>query len=835
MVLFSDRLGIHLVLSVDNFHSGFMRLLGSTRKGIWAMKMAGVPFIIFFSNVILCAQNIDSCHHVLKGVILDAETKKAIPYVQVGVKGSQTFSLTDTNGTFSIEHLCQEMNTLIISCFGYCDTTCTNYHQHGKTPHIYLQQKTISLDEVTITVEKGAEDGTVSISQQTVNKSALALNPGQTLAAAISGVEGVTLMSTGSNVQLPVIHGLYGNRVLLLNNGIKHGFQNWSSDHAPEIDVSVANRITVVKGAAGVRYGPEALGGAIIVESDPLYLEEPLKVKIGTGYQTNGRGYFIQSELGQGLANWSYHLGVNYARIGDRNTPDYSLTNSGKVERSLNVGLRYRLENWDFKSYYSVVHQNLALLRSSVGESANAFRKAINSDEPTIVRPFSYQISEPNQLTTHHLGKIEANWWYADDAKLTLVLGSQLNKREEYDVRRNADKPIIDLDLMTNDVQLNWKHPDWLKLDGLMGIQAFFQNNDNNPGTGTTPFIPNYNTMRYSGFVVESLKDAGNTYEAGIRLDYERNQVSGRETNQDIFRDKYQFTNVTTSLGYVRRISDNSTFRTNLGAAWRTPNMAELFSFGQHGFKLTYGLLRYYVNESGGYSNAVILMKESEVFPEKGYKWTTTWDVDQHANHYSLTVYGNYIENYLYERPIGVFGTIRGPMPGFVFDQADAAFAGADWSWQRDWSNSIAGTLGVSYLWSRNLKKNEPLINQPPVKVNYDLKLKLMDFWMLTSSHITLKPSYTFRQYQAPRTVTIENLEDGSQMVTSSSEIFDFMDAPSGYFLLDAAWNFQYGSFDASLSIHNAMSTRYRNYLNHMRYFADEVGRNFLITINYTF
>ena len=82
-------------------------------------------------------------------------------------------------------------------------------------------------------------------------------------------------------------------------------------------------------------------------------------------------------------------------------------------------------------------------------------------------------------------------------------MGKQLNSRKEYDVRRNSHKPIIDLDLITNDIQLKWKHPDVFELDGVIGVQYFYQDNDNNPGTGTTPFIPNYNIDRYSAFVVK--------------------------------------------------------------------------------------------------------------------------------------------------------------------------------------------------------------------------------------------------------------------------------------------------------------------------------------------
>lgn len=800
------------------------------------MKQIFLVLLLFAIQQATIAQKADPCNHVLKGTILDIDTKAALPYALIKVKGTKHITQTDINGRFQIKNLCNEVNTLIISCFGYCDTTCQQFHKNIQRPKIYLKQQVKTLNTVTITAGKDKEQGTASISQQTITKEALTSIPTQTLASAISEVEGVTFTSTGNNVQLPVIHGLYGNRVLTLNNGLKHGFQNWGTDHAPEIDVATAHSITVVKGAAGVRFGPEALGGAIVVEADPLYLNEPLKSRIGTGYQTNGQGYFANYEIGQGLKNWSYHLGANYTRIGDLQTPDYSLTNTGKEEISVNGGLRYHLTNWDFKIYYSYVNQDLALLRSSIANSGTSFVRAINADEPVIIRPFSYDINEPSQLTQHHLGRVEINWRYADDAKLTLRVGSQINQREEYDVRRNADIPIIDLDLVTNDYQLEWKHPDWSGLDGLVGLQVFTQNNDNNPGTQTTPFIPNYNTLRFSGFIIESLKKGKNTFELGLRIDQESNNVRGREVNQNLFRDEYSFTNLTASLGYIRQISESTTFRTNLATAWRTPNMAELFSFGQHGFKTSFGLLRYYANDEGQLrTDLVIALRESNVSPEKGYKWINEWQTQTKTNTYTFTAYANYIENFIYDRPLAVIGTIRGPMPVFIYDQANALFMGADWTWEKRWSQSLTGTFGVSYLWSANIDKNEALINQPPITTSYKLLWKTKGFWKVQSSQFSIKPSYTFKQFQAPRTVRPDELIDGSVVITPESEIFDFRDAPEGFFLLDIAWRFKVKQFGASFSVQNVFNTRYRNYLNDMRYFADEPGRNFLFTINYMF
>ena len=69
--------------------------------------------------------------------------------------------------------------------------------------------------------------------------------------------------------------------------------------------------------------------------------------------------------------------------------------------------------------------------------------------------------------------------------------------------------------------------------------------------------------------------------------------------------------------------------------------------------------------------------------------------------------------------------------------------------------------------------------------------------------------------------------------VNVQSDIFDFKDVPDGYFLIDFGWKFKIADFSASVEVKNLLNKKYRNYLNEMRYFADEMGRNFLFNISY--
>ena len=214
---------------------------------------------------------------------------------------------------------------------GYSGSTSHHHHENGSLPHLYLTQKVTGLDEVTVQAQKIKEKGTETISQVTLGKNEITGDATQSLAAALSGLQGVTFTSAGTNIQLPVIHGLSGNRILVLNNGLKHGFQNWGTDHAPEIDITSANSITVIKGASSVRFGPEALGGVIIVESNSLRLNTPLYINLGTGFQTNGGGINTNLEIVKGSNKWGYFLNGNFNKIGDRKAPDYT----GQKQRNL--------------------------------------------------------------------------------------------------------------------------------------------------------------------------------------------------------------------------------------------------------------------------------------------------------------------------------------------------------------------------------------------------------------------------------------------------------------------------------------------------------------------
>ena len=747
-------------------------------------------------------------------------------------------AISDSEGNFKLHNICKDEIDLKAQFLGY--TTVIHHHDFYSDDQVdnyhifYLSPKANVLEGFVVEGQEIVGDFE-SMSLETIDKETLVTQSTQSLASVISDIQGVTFVSTGSNVQLPVIHGLYGNRILIINNGVKHGFQNWGTDHAPEIDVASASNISVLKGSSGVKYGPDALGGVVVVNGNPLELSKKFHGGVSTGYQTNGRGYNASTNFGTGYKKFSYHLGGNHVRVGDLQAPDYSLTNTGKVEWGANLGVRYHLPKWDFKLYYSYVDQNFGILRPSAFESGEKLAEAFEASEPLIIQDFSYTIAEPRQKTTHHLATAGFDW-YTDLGKVSFLISQQINLRKEFDIRRNSEVPIIDLQLNTSDGRLEWNHSSVFGFEGTVGLQYFSQNNDNNPGTNTTAFVPNYNSQRFSIYAIESTQKGRNTYEFGLRLDHERNSARGREQSQAVFRNEFSFTNFSTSLGYIRDISTNWQFRSNVGSAWRPPNMLELYGFGTYGFKGVFGLWRYYYNANGTPQSDRVLTEDDEAIDvEKGYKWINELAYKKNNNVLTMTLYGHFIENFIFERPETVSRTFRNVAnPIFFYDQANALFVGTDLTYSHRFNEHVKSTLGISYLWSKNVEENEPLINQPPININAELSWQTPTFLGLDFSQFTIQASYTLGQFQAPVTITISQILSGDVSITQETEIFDFKDVPDGYFLGHTKWRWKLGKFGGEVEIRNILNSSYRDYLNQMRYFADEPGRNYTIQINYS-
>ncbi len=148
------------------------------------------------------------------------------------------------------------------------------------TVNIVMMPATVRLSSVNITATPTGTDplritqATVQLSGKELQRS-LGASVGQTLA----GEPGMATRFNGPVANAPVIRGLSGERVLVLQDGDRAGdLSSAAVDHLNAVDPSAAERLEVIRGPASLLYGNNALGGVVNVITNDIPVTIPTGV-----------------------------------------------------------------------------------------------------------------------------------------------------------------------------------------------------------------------------------------------------------------------------------------------------------------------------------------------------------------------------------------------------------------------------------------------------------------------------------------------------------------------------------------------------------------------------
>ena len=194
-------------------------------------------------------------------------------------------------------------------------------------------------EEITVTASAREETAFDTISAVTsLSRYDLERDMAPTLGQVLDGQPGVARRSFGPGSDRPIIRGFDGDRVLVMDDGVRTGtLASQSGDHGELFDASAVDRLEVVKGPATLLYGSNAIGGVVNAVSRKHGFREDLHdgfsggvngVLGSTSEYGGGSGRFEYA--GQG---WSVWAAAGGQRTGDYDTP------VGKVENS---GTRFR-------------------------------------------------------------------------------------------------------------------------------------------------------------------------------------------------------------------------------------------------------------------------------------------------------------------------------------------------------------------------------------------------------------------------------------------------------------------------------------------------------------
>ncbi|MEA5458390.1 TonB-dependent receptor [Arcicella sp. LKC2W] len=774
------------------------------------MKKTIIIITLFFSAWLSTFAQRTSCTCSLKGVVHEKDIHQAVAGAVIYIKGTNISTFADGNGRYGFKNLCQGQYTLICQAVGFQKVELIVNLTQEHNEDFSLEDRDEHLQEVVVA---GKKIETITQTRTTLDGQALEQTRGQSLGESLKAITGVTSLQTGSSISKPIIHGMHSNRVLILNNGIRQEGQQWGSEHAPEIDPFVAKKLTVVKGAAGVRYGSDAIAGVIMVEPDPLPDSAHIHGEINAVGLSNGRvGVFsgiIEGGLPkiQGLA---WRLQGTYKRGGDIKTADYYMLNTGVQERNFSVAIGYKKQHFGTELFFSYFDTQLGIFTGSHIGNLTDLQNAIQNTKPNeIYTPAesSYDINRPNQDLAHNLFKIKSFAITENLGKWTLTLSRQYDWRLEYDAPRgNRTLNTLNFKLTTYTGELLLDHkPIFKNISGSIGLSGLYQENLSSAYELRKPLIntvliPNYQVVSGGVFLIERYLRQKWEFETGLRYDFRNAQAFGLSPSGVYFDNSFNFGNFSATLGANYTVNDALSFKFNVANAWRSPNMNELFSDGVH-------------HGAAAYEKGNINLK-----PEVAHNFSLTSNFEKEKIAIELTAYLNYINDFIYLRPRIENGipqtvlTVRGAFPAFDYTQVDARFAGLD--------------LSVNYLITNRLSINE----------KYSIvraKDILNDVFMVNipADRLESTVKYSFKKYDSFVSI-------GNQLVAQQARVedkSDFASPPPAYSIwrIDAGMKIQ--KISLGLSVSNAFNLAYREYLNRFRYFTNEMGRNVTLRLKYVF
>jgi iron complex outermembrane receptor protein len=387
-----------------------------------------------------------------------------------------------------------------------------------------------------------------------VSRDEVLSNGGASIADALRDAPGVAGTGFAAGASRPVIRGMDAQRVRVVENGLSSSdVSDVGPDHGVPIDPLSATEIEVVRGAATLRYGSQAIGGVVnaINNRIPLHTTNGISGDIATAYDSvssTGEGS-ASVDAGSGL--YAIHLDAFARRASDYDTPLGEQGNSWFRGRGFSGGGSYFFgDNNDSRVGFSGTHY--------------AAQYGIPSDDTFIkMRQNKGAFGSSFKLDAGPLQAINVDASYADythseiDPETSEVL-STFNNRE-WDGRAEAMfGPVGFLSGAAVGVQLQDR-----KFDAL--------------GEGADYLLPTHTQNAAAFAFVEAplgaLQFQGAARIEGVRID--GTPASGVPTRRD-------FTPFSVSAGVTYAVNDALRLGLTAASAARAPGQTELFARGPH-------------------------------------------------------------------------------------------------------------------------------------------------------------------------------------------------------------------------------------------------------------
>jgi iron complex outermembrane receptor protein len=388
-----------------------------------------------------------------------------------------------------------------------------------------------------------------------------------TLGETLNGLPGVSSTYFGPNASRPVIRGLDGDRIRVLNNSASSlDASALSYDHAVPLDVLSTDRIEVLRGPAALLYGGSAVGGVVNV-IDNRIPRAPVSGVLGKAQLQAGTGNDERSVAGlveAGNGRFALHLDGF-----DRRTGDVRVPVSLACEKPDSPALARRICNSASQSRGGAIGASTFWDHGFLGASVNTYQ----SDYGTVAED---QVTIGMKTTRYALeGQVRQlpGWFESVKARLSHTD----YQHTEFD---NGAAGTLFAN-KGQDLRIEARHHPLAGWQGVVGVQT---ESSRFSAVGDEAFAPFSRTRSQAVFVHEELPTHWGQVTAGARWESVRVESLG---NPDLPRfdeaiGAQKFTPFSVAAGAVFKLSSTWSLTGNAALTQRAPKDYELFANGPH-------------------------------------------------------------------------------------------------------------------------------------------------------------------------------------------------------------------------------------------------------------
>lgn len=639
------------------------------------------------------------------GLVVEARTGEPMPRVHVRVVELDRSDWTHDDGRFHLEGLPPGRYTLVFSALGYEDVRREITVSSGDKLQLRIEMPVspIRLSDVDIVV---ADVPRTRLSQDSTRVTTVLR--GQelnrrldlTIASTLEGQAGVAVASNGPATARPVIRGLGGDRILILEDGGRIGDLSFASpDHAVAIEAVTATEVEVLRGPAALLHGSNALGGIVNVIREEIPTE--------TGHRTHGSLILQGQSVNTGLAGGGYVTGsrgpiaLRFEASGrtadDLYTPLGELENTGIETLNLSAGLSWHRLPDGLPGHVGGAYR---YYRSEYGIPAYGDHHH-HEDEHGLEEDHDHDHAHEGVKIRmqRHTARGQAQIMSLPGPFAWLKLdGAYTDYRHEEVEALGTVGTQFELRSGTIDLQARHDRSAFDSSNGAtVGIQA--QWSDYRAG-GSIALTP---TKEY-GFAVYVVDERELVpivnrplrLQIGARYDWRRVEPA-RESVADIgvIRTR-DFGAFTASAGALYVLGDGVTLGTSVSRAFRTPNANELFSEGPHLATYSYEVGNPDLEEETGLGVDVFLRIARERLRGE------------------VAVFRNGIDDYIYARNTGQLSPTG--LPVYQHVNGDAVLTGFEGSAEWRVTRGFVLDGAVSYVRGTLTATDEPLPQIPPLQ-----------------------------------------------------------------------------------------------------------------------